>query len=80
MKKHQKQELIKKRFGRLCQKLKETSIIMRQDETGDTNSKEGREVVSPLEDLSFKTDHTFLSKPYDTVVVLREETLEDREE
>jgi len=33
-----------------------------------------------MEDLSSKIDRTFLSKPYDTVVVLRPETLEDREE
>lgn len=81
LKRHQKQELIKSRFAGICTKLRDIAVIMRQDETGESSSREQRKIISsPLEDLSSKMDHTFLSKPYESVVVLREETLEDREE
>lgn len=79
LKQEQKQILILKRFKGICTTLSQIANESREDSGTKSKMSENR-AMSPLEDLSSKLDRTFLSKAYDTAVVLKRESEADKEE
>ena len=73
MKRVHQEELLKKKFNDLCDQMIKVSKIAKEEQKEKTQ-------VSPFLDLSMKTDHSFLGKFNEPVVLLRAETMADRED